>query len=605
MVSTKKFSDFDDGGDIQNSNITVGLEGSDNVQFNNPWTFLPPGSTGDRPVPVASIYYRLRLNTTLNIYEYYNADTALWTELSGSGTGTVNPGTTNDLAYYAANGQTISPINSAANSVLVTNGSMVPSLSTTLPSGLTIPGATITGSTAALTSGSVVAAPVAGSDLVNKTYADGLFGSGVTSITGTTNQVIASSPTGAVTLSLPQDIAPGSSPTFVGLTAGNLNFTGNTIISTNANGNINYSPNGTGVNFFTKNIYVESSGSSAVTIFSPNLLGTTFTDLEDNGGSFSIRRTVPTGDSIISINPLPSDGVSDARIRLFRDSNTTSGAAGIQIYKANNTTDLQHYIRCNANVFFNALDGGMTVGSSNGPNGKLEVYSTSSGATTDVIRLTNATASAINTGVSLLFQPNGTSTRAASIRSIQTTAGDYADLEFFVANNAAPAVAMTINANRRVDFSNGISFDSGTNSLTSYVGRTAWTPVFTFSTPGDLVLSGQSITAWYERMGDAVLLLCNYSFTPTYTTSSGNAQITGVPIAAVSGQGSVQTSVLAGSGYVFPANGIGIFINLAGGVSIITFSSERSASGSLNASTTNFPSGVAQNIRFVTQYYVA
>jgi hypothetical protein len=50
----------------------------------------------------------------------------------------------------------------------------------------------------------------------------GIQGSnGVTSITGTANQVIASASTGAVTLSLPQDIAATSSPTFVG-----TNFTG-------------------------------------------------------------------------------------------------------------------------------------------------------------------------------------------------------------------------------------------------------------------------------------------------------------------------------------------------------------------------------------------
>ncbi len=43
--------------------------------------------------------------------------------------------------------------------------------------------------------------------------------SGVTSITGTSNQVIASASTGAVTLSLPQDISTGSAPTFAGITA--------------------------------------------------------------------------------------------------------------------------------------------------------------------------------------------------------------------------------------------------------------------------------------------------------------------------------------------------------------------------------------------------
>ena len=50
----------------------------------------------------------------------------------------------------------------------------------------------------------------------------GIQGSnGVTSITGTTNQVIASASTGAVTLSLPQSINSGATPTFTG-----TNFTG-------------------------------------------------------------------------------------------------------------------------------------------------------------------------------------------------------------------------------------------------------------------------------------------------------------------------------------------------------------------------------------------
>lgn len=49
-----------------------------------------------------------------------------------------------------------------------------------------------------------------------------LSSAGVTSITGTANQVIASSSTGAVTLSLPQSIGTTSSPTFAGLTLSGL-----------------------------------------------------------------------------------------------------------------------------------------------------------------------------------------------------------------------------------------------------------------------------------------------------------------------------------------------------------------------------------------------
>lgn len=206
------------GGDLANSDITPGLLAGANVLFNNPWTFLASGSTADRPIPSAAIDGRLRFNTDMLVYEYYDTLTSSWVELSGSGTGTVNPGAANDLAFYAASGTILSPIASLANAVLVTDGSSVPSLITTLPSGLTIPGATITSSTAALTSGQVAAVPVNPTDLVNKLYVDTAIGDTVLSITGTTNQVIASSPTGNVTLSLPQDIAIGSSPTFANIT---------------------------------------------------------------------------------------------------------------------------------------------------------------------------------------------------------------------------------------------------------------------------------------------------------------------------------------------------------------------------------------------------
>ncbi len=49
-----------------------------------------------------------------------------------------------------------------------------------------------------------------------------LANTGVTSITGTANQVVASTSTGAVTLSLPQSIATSSSPTFTGLNLSGL-----------------------------------------------------------------------------------------------------------------------------------------------------------------------------------------------------------------------------------------------------------------------------------------------------------------------------------------------------------------------------------------------
>ena len=50
-----------------------------------------------------------------------------------AGSGTVNSGTTSQLAYYAANGTAVSGLTTAANGVLVTNASSVPSISAALP----------------------------------------------------------------------------------------------------------------------------------------------------------------------------------------------------------------------------------------------------------------------------------------------------------------------------------------------------------------------------------------------------------------------------------------------------------------------------------------
>lgn len=51
----------------------------------------------------------------------------------GGGSGTVNSGTANELAYYVSSGTAVSGLVSANNGVLVTDGTGVPSIATTLP----------------------------------------------------------------------------------------------------------------------------------------------------------------------------------------------------------------------------------------------------------------------------------------------------------------------------------------------------------------------------------------------------------------------------------------------------------------------------------------
>lgn len=83
MVNTIKFSEMVDGGDIANNNKVPGLLGG-NVLFNNPWTFLPPGTTAERPLPSSTINYRLRFNTDEQLYEYYDAVLGIWTQVQES-----------------------------------------------------------------------------------------------------------------------------------------------------------------------------------------------------------------------------------------------------------------------------------------------------------------------------------------------------------------------------------------------------------------------------------------------------------------------------------------------------------------------------------------
>ena len=73
-----------------------------------------------------------------------------------AGSGTVNSGNINEVAWYAANGTTVSGLTTANNGVLVTSGGGVPSISTTLPNGLAM------GTPASLTLTNATGLPVGG-----------------------------------------------------------------------------------------------------------------------------------------------------------------------------------------------------------------------------------------------------------------------------------------------------------------------------------------------------------------------------------------------------------------------------------------------------------
>jgi len=125
--------------DVTNGN---GIAGNINVKISDnvvlPGTAgmgIPEGTTAQRVIPVTGI--GLRYNTDLNELEYF--DGLIWIAINDStNIGIVNPGLINQLAYYAANGSTVSGLTTANLGVLVTDATGIPSIS----AGGQIPGTT-------------------------------------------------------------------------------------------------------------------------------------------------------------------------------------------------------------------------------------------------------------------------------------------------------------------------------------------------------------------------------------------------------------------------------------------------------------------------------
>lgn len=72
------------------------------------------------------------------------------------------------------------------------------------------------------------------------------------------------------------------------------------------------------------------------------------------------------------------------------------------------------------------------------------------------------------------------------------------------------------------------------NTLDDYA-EGSWTPAVTYTTPGDLSVSYTTQIGRYVKIGKLVFLKGVITFTPTFTTASGELRITGIPFTHVSG----------------------------------------------------------------------
>ena len=163
MVDTIKFSEMTPGGDIDNDKKTPGLKDGGNVLFNNPWTFLPSGSTAARPAPAPAMYNRLRFNTDDQIYEYYDSVAMLWTQLAES-TSIFGPILTYDTDPTIPDAQNLGLLGDGILKQTVTAGAATLDIA--------LAGTDYWAPGDALTRTQV---PTVGDDVTNKTYVDSLI----------------------------------------------------------------------------------------------------------------------------------------------------------------------------------------------------------------------------------------------------------------------------------------------------------------------------------------------------------------------------------------------------------------------------------------------
>ncbi len=508
MVETIKFSEMNPGGDLAPGDETPGLLTGANVLFENPWTFLAPGTTAERPSPSAIMVNRLRYNTTLLAYEYY--DGTEWVQIAETdgvltATGTENQVLVNGTFGIPQDGAILLTLpQDIATGSSPTFQSLILSSATSFS--LLAGGINATSALQSLTPGTAGQLLQSNGAAAIPSWTTATFPSG----SGTLNHLLRSDGTNWVqttaTTLTSVDVLSGLTQ----LNVDNLRLDGNTFSSTNANGIITYSPNGSGYNAFTKDITLETAANPSITIYSDDLLGSSYLTLVDfDLHNSSIIKAASSGAALLTISPNPADGVSDSRMKMFRSTNTSSLESGLEIFTGDGTSTQQTYFRLNSDSFLNAVAGGVMIGSINAPTSKLDVRSDSSGATASTISLVNSIASGINSGVSLNFQPNANNTRAASIRSIQTTAGNFADLEFFTCGATTPLLAMTISTAQIVSLVYPLPLSSGGSnaSLTASNGGIVYSTASAMA-----ILSGTATAGQFLQSGA--------SGAPSWTTAT-------------------------------------------------------------------------------------
>lgn len=452
----------------------------------------------------------------------------------------------------------------------------------------------------------------------------------VASITGTANQVLAngtsgSAQTGAVTLTLPQDIATTSTPTFLGATLGASGLTNGYFFK---GSNLGY--------LFGGANFIAGTSSSITTM--------------QIGENNTITNLILSGQS--------TSGPTSAQIALYRSRATTlSGHAAVQsgdslghhYFLGDDGTNYKTGAVISATVIGPVSTGilptelgfsttnssggtvqGMTlspdqiltltnplpVGSGGTNKSSFTTYTPIVGGTTSTGALqqmasagtagqlmSSAGASAVPVWTTATFANTYTASNLLYSNGANNVTGlATANSSVLVTNGSGvPSLSTTLpsgiaatNMNLTtptLGVASATSINFGGSALGNYNATTAQTaPTITFVTPGDLSVAYTTQKLYYSRIGSIVTVSFTLQFTPTFTTASGALIISNIPVNANAntdffGSCNHYSNITYSAGYTT------LLTLIPAGANTINFIQNGSGKNSLTLQASNMPSG--------------
>lgn len=135
------------------------------------------------------------------------------------------------------------------------------------------------------------------------------------------------------------------------------------------------------------------------------------------------------------------------------------------------------------------------------------------------------------------------------------------------------------------------SLTFGGGVLNTYTAATTWTPVVTFATPGNLSVSYATQVGYYLQIGGIVFYQFSMTFTPTFTTASGNFRLTGLPVTV--NANSIEIGAVATvKGITYPATTTYITCYANTSTTYVEFLSSGTGTNGNNLQATNFTTTV-------------